>query len=127
MERGEKTMARALLFNIAGDKRKKLQFMLMQYGIMEVEGRGEDCRQPLGKVLGKAGQFPGPTLEEPFSEEMLVLDELSPEQFHGLLNGMQMLQAQVDYKAVTTEHNLSWTPARLLRELAAEHAALNGK
>jgi len=120
-------MARALLFNIAGDKRKKLQFLLMQYGISEVEGRGEDCNKPLGVLLGRAGYSAAPSLDAPFSEEMLVLDELSPEQFHGLLNGMQMLQAQVDYKAVTTEHNLSWTPARLLRELAAEHAALNGK
>ena len=60
-----------------------------------------------------------------FTDEMLVLDDLSSDQFHGLLNGMQMLQATVTYKAVTTKHNLGWTPSRLFRELAAEHAALN--
>ena len=120
-------MAKALLFNITGDKKKKLQFLLMQFGITAVEGGAGDCSRALGQLLGREGQFPAPTMDAPFSDEMLVLDDLDPQQFHGLLNGMQMLQAQVDYKAVTTEHNLSWTPARLLRELAAEHATLNGK
>ena len=120
-------MAKALLFNITGDKRKKLQFLLMQYGIAAVEGKATDAGRSLGTILGHEGSFPQSTLDAPFGEEMLVLDGLSPEQFHGLLNGMQMLQATVAYKAVTTAHNLSWTPGRLLRELAAEHAALNQK
>ena len=57
--------------------------------------------------------------------KMLVLDDLSTDQFHGLLNGMKVLQATVAYKAVTTKHNLNGTPCRLYRELAAEHAAMN--
>ena len=117
-------MSKVLLFNITGDKRKKLQFLLMQYGVTAVECASGDCNQPLGKLLGRSGPFPSPTLDAPFSEEMLVLDGLDAQQFHGLLNGMRMLQAQVTYKAVTTEHNLSWTPARLCRELVAEHEAL---
>ena len=120
-------MAKALLFNITGDKIKKLQFLLMQYGIDAVEGKPEDAGRPLGLILAHEGRLSASALDAPFSEEMLVLDGLSPEQFHGLLNGMQMLQATVAYKAVTTAHNLSWTPSRLLRELAAEHAALNHK
>ena len=120
-------MAKVLLFNITGDKQKKLHFLCMQYGVTALEGRGEDCNKPLGSILGKAGYFATPTLDASFSEEMLVLDSLSPDQFHGLLNGMQMLQAQVVYKAVTTEHNLSWTPARLLRELMAEHETMHNR
>ena len=120
-------MAKALLFNINGDKRKKLQFLLMQYGIMAVEGKPEDGNQPLGCLLGREGLFPSPTLDGPLLGEMLVLDELSSQQFHGLLNGMQMLQATVTYKAVTTEHNLSWTPTRLYRELVTEHEAMQNK
>jgi hypothetical protein len=124
MERGQK-MAKALLFNITDEKRMKLLFLLMQYGIAAVEGKPEDYDRPLGIILGKAGSYSSLTLNAPFMDEMLVLDELSAEQFHGLLNGMQMLQATVTYKAITTEHNLSWTPSRLHRELAAEHAAMN--
>ena len=120
-------MAKALLFNITGDKKKKIQFLLMQYGITAVEGTGEDCSRPLGWILGRTGFGEGQTLDAPFPDEMLVLDELSAQQFHGLLNGMQMLQATVVYKAVTTEHNLGWTPARLCRELAAEHDAMQNR
>lgn len=120
-------MAKALLFNITGDKKKKLQFLMMQFGITAVEGRAGDCNRSLGKLLGREGQFPAPTMDAPFPDEMLVLDDLDPQQFHGLLNGMQMLQAPVTYKAVATEHNLAWTPRRLLRELMAEHEALQNK
>ena len=117
-------MAKALLFNITGDKKKKLQFLLMQYGITAVEGTAEDCNRPLGKLLRKAGEYASMTLDAPFTDELLVMDELDPKQFQGLLNGMRMLQAPVIYKAVTTEHNLNWTPSRLYRELVAEHEAL---
>ncbi len=120
-------MAKALLFNITGDKKKKLQFLLMQYDVTLVEGTAADCGKPLGRLLGKEGVCLSPTMEAPFTDEMLVLDELSAQQFHGLLNGMQMLQASVVYKAVTTGHNLGWTPARLHRELVAEHEALQNK
>ena len=120
-------MPKALLFNITGDKKKKLHFLLMQYGITAVEGRIEDCGRPLCELLGKSGGRPAATLDAPFSGEMLVLDGLDPQQFHGILNGMQMLQATVTYKAVTTEHNLNWTAARLFRELEAEHAAMENR
>ncbi len=120
-------MAKVLLFNITGEKKKKLQFLLMQYGLAPIECAPGDCNRPLGRLLGREGQFPPPTMAAPFLDEMLVLDGLNPQQFQGLLNGMQMLQAQVIYKAVTTEYNLSWTPARLYRELVAEHNAMQRK
>ena len=117
-------MAKALLFNISGEKEKKLHFLCMQYGVTAMEGRGEDCNKSLGSLLGKEEYSAAPTLEAPFPDEMLVLDGLSSDQFHGLLNGMQMLQVSIPYKAITTEHNLSWTPTKLLRELVAEHEAM---
>ena len=120
-------MAKALMFNVTGDKEKKLRFLLMQYGITAVEGGAGDCSRPLCEILGRPGGHSVATLDAPFFDEMLVLDGLDPHQFHGLLNGMQTLQAQVAYKAVTTEHNLNWTPARLCRELAAEHEAMRRK
>lgn len=120
-------MAKVLLFNIIGVKRKKLVFLLMQYGITAVEAGPGDHNKPLGSLLGREGYSASLSLDAPFSDEMLVLDGLSSQQFHGLLNGMQMLQAPVVYKAVTTEHNLQWTPARLLKELMAEHEAMHSR
>lgn len=120
-------MAKALLFNIIGDKQKKLHFLCMQYGITALEGGGEDGNKTLGSLLGKGGYSAAPALDAPFPHEMLVLDDLSSDQFHGLLNGMQALQATVTYKAITTEHNLSWTPAKLYGELEAEHEAMQNR
>lgn len=120
-------MAKALLFNITGDTKKKLQFLCMQYGITALEGRREEGNKALGSLLGKAGYSTAPTLDATFPDEMLVLDGLSSEQFHGLLNGMQALQATVTYKAVTTENNLGWTPAKLYGELVAEHEAMRNR
>lgn len=120
-------MAKVLYFNLTGDKKRKLEFLLMQYGVEAQEGTAADCGRALGKVLGRAGAFPPATLDGPFSEEMLVLDGLDEQQFQGLLNGLKMLQAVVTYKAVTTPHNLTWTPARLLKELMAEHAAMHNR
>ena len=120
-------MAKALLFNITGDKRKKLHFLCMQYGIAVLEGTVADQTCPLSKLLDRGGQGSQSIQDAPFMDEMLVLHELSSQQFHGLLNGMQAIQAPVTYKAVTTDHNLSWTPSRLYRELVAEHEALQNR
>ena len=35
-------MAKALLFNISGEKEKKLHFLCMQYGVTAMEGRGAE-------------------------------------------------------------------------------------
>lgn len=120
-------MAKVLLFNITDTKRMKILFLLMQHGITAVEVAEKDYSWSLGSLLGLSGYAAAPEAAEPFADEMLVLHGLSAEQFHGLLNGMQALQAPVTYKAVTTEHNLSWTPIRLCRELAAEHAAMKSR
>jgi len=118
-------MAKALLFNLTDQKRMKILFLLMQHGVVAVEVAEKDFGRSLGSLLGK-GEYPAaPEALTPFFDEMMVLDGLDAQQFHGLLNGMQALQAPVTYKAVTTEHNLSWTPARLHRELVAEHAAMH--
>ena len=120
-------MVKVLLFNITDTKRMKILFLLMQHGITAVEVAEKDFSRSLGSLLGLSGHAAAPEAAAPFVDEMLVLHDLSAEQFHGLLNGMQALQAPVTYKAVTTEHNLSWTPIRLCRELAAEHAAMQNR
>ena len=44
-------MPKALLFNITGDKKKKLQFLLMQYGITLIEGAASEHNQPIARLL----------------------------------------------------------------------------
>ena len=122
-------MGQVLIYNLPeGEKRKRLRVVLMRTGLRARDVTPEEYGHPVGYLAGMEGfESAEPYTGEGFRDEMLVLHDLSAEQFHGLLNGMQALQAPVTYKAVTTEHNLSWTPTRLYRELAAEHAAMQNR
>ena len=60
----------------------------------------------------------------PFTEEMIVMQDLSPRQFHGFLDGLKAAGIRVPLKAVVTEHNAGWSSGRLCRELKAEHEAM---
>lgn len=123
-------MAQVLLFNITGEKRKKIRFLLLKLGIPLREVPAEDCGRRLGELAGREGFAPETAPEvpaedaAPFREEMLVMDALEQRQFHALLDGLRRDRASVALKAVLTEHNVHWTAARLRRELAAENEAL---
>ena len=117
-------MGRILLFNVEKDKKARIRFLAMRLGIFTLEVQPEDFGKTLAAITGreKGDQAKRPVL--PFSGEMLVMDELEPHQFHGLLDGMRSVGAGIALKAVVTEQNLIWTPAELYRELSAEHEAI---
>lgn len=120
-------MAQALLFNMTGEKKKKLRVQLTMAGVAPRDVLAEDCGRTLGALL-HPDRFPdaAPVKAEPFSDEMLVLDGLSPQQLRALLDGLRRAKVTVALKAVTTEENLGWSAAKLHRELSAEHEALTG-
>ena len=60
----------------------------------------------------------------PFTEEMIVMQDLTSRQFHGFLDGLKAAGIRVPLKAVVTEHNAGWSSGRLCRELKAEHEAM---
>ena len=118
-------MAQVLLFNIGGEKRKKLRFLLLRLGLEARDVPPEEFSLPIGTLCGRpvaADAEDGG--EAPFTGEMLVMDALSPTQFRGLLDGLRRSRAAVALKAVVTEHNQLWPAARLYRELTAEHEAM---
>ena len=119
-------MAQILLFNVAPEKRRKLLVLSLKLGAVCREVPPEDFGRPLAVLTGRAEASAGEPEAAPFSEEMLVLDGLRDDQLSALLAGLRRERATVALKAVVTEHNLDWTPAKLVRELAAEHAALHG-
>ena len=120
-------MAQALLFNIGGEKKKKLRVQLVKLGIAPRDVLKADHGTPLGSLLHPADDpGAGAGEAEPFDDEMLVLDGLSPQQLRSLIDGMRQARASVDLKAVVTEENVRWTPSRLHRELRAEHEAMTG-
>ena len=59
------------------------------------------------------------TVNEKF--QMLVLCNVSGQAFQAFLSGLRTQKTPVALKAMTTEHNLSWSSSKLHGELAAEH------
>lgn len=121
-------MAQVMLFNIHGEKLMKIRMLLYKLGVHGREVPEEDFGKTLEELRMPAEA--APSKKEPdaaqkplFTREMLVMDGLTPEQFNALLEGLRKAEAQVALKAVLTKHNLSWSPAKLCRELSAEHAA----
>ena len=57
---------------------------------------------------------------DPFQDEMMVMQDLSGEAFHALLDTLRREGKSVKLKAVVTDHNRKWTALHLHRELLAE-------
>ena len=118
-------MAKLLLFNIdAPEKNTAIRLTAMRLGIGFREIPPERQGQSLADLLTDS-ESTIPTPSEPFSDEMLVMDGLDKVQFNGLLDGMRNLDARVGLKAVVTEQNLKWSPAKLHKELLAEREAMS--
>ena len=120
-------MATVLLYNLRDtDKRMKLKLCLYRLGLKCLDVAPEDFGHPVGYLLGLKGYGPGKT-EESFEDEMLVMHDLSRQQFSALLDKLRQEHVPVALKAVVTETNAAWSSSRLHRELAAEHAAMRAK
>ena len=121
-------MKGVLLYNLPKEKLTKIRFVLLKLGL---EGRvvsPEDYALPLGALAGIEG-FPvtseaAEASQESFSVEMLVMCNLSSQQFSAFLNALRQNRCTVALKAVLTETNAAWDSFRLHRELLAEHEAL---
>lgn len=117
-------MAGILLFNIEGEKLRRIGAIAEDLGIACRSVEAKDQHKPLGELVGLVESFPKPERIEPFSEEMLVIYELDEQTFSALLHMLRRDGAAVALKAIVTEHNLLWSAAKLGRELAEEHARM---
>ena len=119
-------MARVLLYNFSDEgRRRTVKAMLFRLKIPCREISPEEQDHSLGYLLGLDGYGPAEKeTETPFGEEMLVMYELSPRQFNGLLDGLRRVRMYVPLKAVVTAHNVVWSSGQLKRELEAEHRAM---
>ena len=119
-------MAQILLFNIRGDKLRKIRPLSLKLGLRCVEVTPEDFSKTLGALCGRADSAEAGVADDALTVggEMLVMDSLSVAQFHALLDGLRRERAAVALKAVVTESNARWSAGRLYRELSAEHQAM---
>ena len=113
-------MPKVLLFNIRDtDKRMKIRVAALRAGLEAMEVGEADFARPIGSLFGLDGFAPAEEAET-FSDEMLVMQELSSP----LLDAMRASGATVALKAVLTEQNSAWSAAALCRELRREHEAM---
>lgn len=121
-------MSNVLLFNLHGEKREKILFLLIRLGIACREVSPAEQGKTIGALTEKETKgVPAQRAasKAPFPDEMLVMDGLDAGQFHGLLDGLRRNHVPVALKAVVTEQNLSWTAAELHEALLEEHIRLS--
>ena len=121
-------MAQVLLSNITDrEKLLKIKLTLFKLGVACREVAPEEYAHPLGYLLGRAGYAPAAeeAAAERFAAEMVLMDGLQGPLFNRFLDSLRAERATVALKAVATEHNVSWSSARLHRELEQEHLAMS--
>ena len=122
-------MSKVLLFNLHGEKREKVlaaMKILIRLGIACREVSTAEQRNTIGALAGRNGAPAASAAQNAvFEDEMLVMDDLSSDQFHGLLDGLRRNNIPVALKAVVTEQNLTWTAAELYDSLLEEHKRLS--
>lgn len=119
-------MPQILLFNIRGEKLRRIRFLAFKLSLgCRVVGP-EDFSKTLGALCGRADGAEAGDADDALTVggEMLVMNSLSAAQFHALLDGLRRERAAVALKAVVTESNARWSAGRLYRELSAEHEAM---
>lgn len=112
-------MAKILLYNIEGEKLRKIRGAAALLGLEVIEVTPQAQSHPIGYLLGYEGFAPADA-DEAVPDEMLVMETLcSP-----LLDYMRANGSAVALKAVVTELNRAWSGAELCRELRREHEAM---
>ena len=118
--------ATVLLINFK-DKQKQqtIQRALLPLGVKMKVITQEDFGQPIGYLAGMKKIASVEMSEEKMEleKEMLVFAAIDGDLLQYILQTLRKAGVPVDYKAVLTEHNLTWNCVQLYRELELEHLA----
>ena len=118
--------ATVLLINFK-DKQKQqtIQRALLTLGVKMKVITQEEFGQPIGYLAGMKKIASVEMSEEKMEleKEMLVFAAIDGDLLQYILQTLRKAGVPVDYKAVLTEHNLTWNCVQLYRELELEHLA----
>lgn len=118
--------ATVLLINFK-DKQKQqtIQRALLPLGVKMKVITQEEFGQPIGYLAGMKKIASAEMSEEKMEleKEMLVFAAIDGDLLQYILQTLRKAGVPVDYKAVLTEHNLTWNCVQLYRELELEHLA----
>lgn len=117
-------MASILLFNLNDpEKQTAIRLTALRYGVPCFDIAPEQQGQTIEMLLTGKSVLSAPC-KNPFSDEMMVMNGLASEAFHGMLDTLRREGKSVRLKAVVTDHNITWTALRLYREISAEAAVM---
>ena len=107
--------------NIGGERLDAVNITASRMGLTVKELTADE----FGIVIGFLAGLDGFTDEKQdaqgsFDEEMLIMCGLSGGEMNALLNALRRENVNIPLKAVLTETNAKWSPARLYKELSAE-------
>ena len=114
-----------LIFNFSDARLSKLRFLCMKLGLAVKAVPEADFGQPVSALCGLTEKTDAASIEEPFTEEMMIfchMDHAAVNRF--LQTARQLRFAPVALKAMLTPTNAEWTPVRLVSELREEREAL---
>ena len=115
-------MAVVLLYNIGGEKLRKIRTALLRLGLSGRTVSSEEYGHPIGFLAGLEGFGPSEDCGvEDFTGEMMLMSGLSSRQFSTLLDTLRASRCTVTLKAVVTESNALWSSFELYRALKTEH------
>ncbi|MBR6114469.1 MAG: DUF3783 domain-containing protein [Oscillospiraceae bacterium] len=116
-------MAEVFLYNISGDKLKRIRTALIRLGIRGRQIVPAEYGHPIGYLAGWEGFSPAEKEYEGegFRTEMLVMNGLDTRQFSSFLDALRASRATVALKAVVTESNAAWDSVTLRDALQEEH------
>ena len=117
-----------LLYNLEGEKARKLKLIFIQNGLRIRQVAKEEYSQSIGALAGIKGipTEAAPCEGEGFEDEMLVMKGIYGKRLDLLLAQMRKGKAQVALKAVITEQNLGWSSVQLYEEINKEHEQMTG-
>lgn len=117
-------MTEVFMYNITGEKALKIKNLCRKLYIGTREIDRADYGVRIETLLGLSDD----RSEQPdadFDDEMLYLVDFNGPLLNTFLNRLRAVKAPVALKAMMTETNVGFTAAELVRELKAEHEALN--
>ena len=116
-----------LCFNLPAEKAAKVRQLSMRLGVRMRVVEAAEQSETLVALCGWAPKSDVPT-DDSFTDEMLLLANLSGTQLNEFLSGLRRGQIPpVALKAVLTDTNQQWSAVALHAELAEEHRALSAQ
>lgn len=116
-------METILLFRTGKTEEQKIRRLAGAKKIRVIRAEAVDLDKPLAAYLQKGLPVSGETSDEKDvpSESLLVFCDLTQKHFDKMLFEIRQAGIHVDYKAVLTPVNRTWTVRKLYGELAREH------